>query len=236
MILISFKSPDHTEVLYNAHHLFVFSYCGDDQLEAFFNKWLDIIYNMNHDDRPSLNPLRDTLFRKIEQKMIMNFDISRYRTFNQGHPEKTYGFLIDMIKGYFARGKQERLLKERERAVKVSLSSNKTTPDLEDVEKPAAPIKTKKDAAAASSSTADPLKGNPKAKAKSEAASVLPTSPKSHADKKNKKGKGNGGRSSSPTDKKKIFCNYFFNKGGCNKGDNCLLQSFPESLRCQNER
>ena len=52
MILISFKSPDHTEVLYNAHHLYMFSYYGDDQLEAFYNKWLDIIYNMKHDDRP----------------------------------------------------------------------------------------------------------------------------------------------------------------------------------------
>ena len=175
-----------------------------------------------HDDRPSQNSLRDTLFRKIEHSKLMHFDISRYRTFNEGHPEKTYDFLIDMIKGYRARGKQERLLKERERAVKVSLSSNKTMPALEDVEKPAAPIKTKKDDAAASSSTADPPKGNPQAKAKSEAASVLPTpSPKSHAD-KNKKGKGKGGRSSSPVDKKKIFCNYFFNKGGCNKGDKCL--------------
>ena len=66
MILISFKSPDHTDVLYNAHHLFVFTYYGDDQLEAFYNKWLDIVYNMKHDDRPSTNSLRDMLFRKIE--------------------------------------------------------------------------------------------------------------------------------------------------------------------------
>ena len=109
------------------------------------------------------------------------------------------------------------------RAVKISLTSTKTTPALEDAEKVAAPTKTKKEAATASSSTNDLPKGNPKAKAKSEAASVLPTpSPKSHADKKNKKGKGKGARSSSPTDKKKIFCNYFFNKGGCNKGDQCL--------------
>ena len=237
MILVSFKSPDHTEVLYNSHHLCVFNYYGDDQLEAFYNKWLDIVHNMKQDDRPSQDSLRDTLFRKIEHSKLMHFDISRYRTFNEVHPEKTYDFSIDMIKGYIARGKQERLLKERERAVKISLTSTKTTPALEDAEKPAAPTKTKKEAAAASTSTSDPPKGNPKAKAKSEAASVLPTpSPKSHADKKNKKGKGNGGRSSSPTDKKKIFCNYFFNKGGCNKGDNCLLQSFPESLRCQNER
>ena len=221
MILISFKSPDHTEVLYNAHHLYVFNYYGDDQLEAFYNKWLDIVYNMKHDDRPSTNSLRDTLFRKIEHSKLMHF-ISRYRTFDEGHPEKTYDFLITMIKGYIARGKPERLLRDRERAVKLSLSSTKTAPAPEDVEKPAAPIKTKKENEAAASSTGDPPK-RPKAKAKSDAASVLPTpSPKSHADKNNKKGKGGKGRSSSPVDKKKIFCNYFFNKGGCNKGDKCL--------------
>ena len=222
MILISFKSPDHTEVLYNAHHLYMFNYYGDDQLEAFYNKWLDIVYNMKHDDRPSTNSLRDTLFRKIEHSKLMHFDISRYRTFDEGHPEKTYDFLITMIKGYIARGKQERLLRDRERAVKLSLSSNKTAPAPEDTEKPAAPIKTKKENETAASSTGDPPK-RPKAKAKSDAASVLPTpSPKSHADKNNKKGKGGKGRSSSPVDKKKIFCNYFFNKGGCNKGDKCL--------------
>ena len=127
-----------------------------------------------------------------------------------------------MIKGYIARGKQERLLRDRERAVKLSLSSAKTAPAPEDAEKPAAPIKTKKENEAAASSTGDPPK-RPKAKAKSEAASVLPTpSPKSHADTNNKKGKGGKGRSSSPVDKKKIYCNYFFNKGGCNKGDKCL--------------
>ena len=222
IILISFKSPDHTEVLYNAHHLYVFNYYGDDQLEAFYNKWLDIVYNMKHDDRPSTNSLRDTLFRKIEHSKLMHFDISRYRTFDEGHPEKTYDFLITMIKGYIARGKQERLLRDRERAVKLSLSSTKTAPAPEDAEKPAAPIRTKKENEAAASSTGDPPK-RPKAKAKSDAASVLPTpSPKSHADKNNKKGKGGKGRSSSPVDKKKIFCNYFFNKGGCNKGDKCL--------------
>ena len=156
MILISFKSPDHTEVLYNSHHLYVFSYPGDDQLEAFYNKWLDIIYSMKPDDRPSENSLRDTLFRKIEHSKLMYFDISRYRTFDEGHPEKTYKFLMDMIKGYIARGKQERLLKDRERAVKMTLGTTKITPALEDAPKPAAPTKTKKEDAAAASSAGDP--------------------------------------------------------------------------------
>ena len=92
MILISFKSPDHTEVLYNAHHLYVFNYYGDDQLEAFYNKWLDIVYNMKHDDRPSTNSLRDTLFRKIEHSKLMHFDISRYRTFDEGASRKDLWF------------------------------------------------------------------------------------------------------------------------------------------------
>ena len=126
--------------------------------------------NMKHDDRPSINSLRDTLFRKIEHSKLMHFDISRYRTFDEGHPEKTYDFLLNMIKGYIARGKQERLLKDRERAVKMSLTSNKTTPALEDDVRTAAPTKTKKEDAAAASSAGDPPKGKPKAKAKSEAA------------------------------------------------------------------
>ena len=75
MILVSFKSPDHTEVLYKSHHLYVFNYYGDDQLEAFYNKWLDIVYNMKQDDRPSLNSVRDLLFRRIEHSKLMHFDM-----------------------------------------------------------------------------------------------------------------------------------------------------------------
>ena len=89
--LVSFNSPDHTEVLYNSQ---VFNYYGDDQLEAFFNKWLDIVYNMTPDDRPSKNSLRDSLFRKIEHSKLMHFDISRYGTFNEGHDDKTFDFLL----------------------------------------------------------------------------------------------------------------------------------------------
>ena len=117
-ILVCFKSPDHTEVLYKSHHLYVFSYYGDDLLEAFYNKWLEIIYNMKPDDRPSKNSLRDTLFRKIEHSKLMHFNISRYRTFNEGHVDKTYDYLLEMIRGYIARGKQEQLLNERERESK----------------------------------------------------------------------------------------------------------------------
>ena len=78
------------------------------------------------------------------------------KPFDEGHHEKTYAYLTGMIKGYIARGKQERLLKDRERAVKLSLSSNKTTPALDDADKPAAPVKTKKENEAAASSTGDP--------------------------------------------------------------------------------
>ena len=34
MILVSFNPPDHTEVFYNSHHLYVFNYYGDDGVRA----------------------------------------------------------------------------------------------------------------------------------------------------------------------------------------------------------
>eukprot|EP00435_Cladocopium_sp_Y103_P043617 s3693_g12.t1 len=222
MILSNFRSPDHREVLYNSHHLYMLTYYGDNNLEMWYNKWLDIVYNMNPDDRPSKNSLRDTFFRKIEDSKLMSYDISKYKTLNEGHQDRTYEYLLNVVKGYIQRGKQDRLVLDRERAVKQSLQQSRTTPAETDDTKTAAPsTKTKKEqnAAAASSSTETP---KPKAKPKAKAASVLPTpSPKRHAvDKKNKPG-GRPGRSSSPVDKKKIFCNFHFNKGGCNKGDKC---------------
>eukprot|EP00435_Cladocopium_sp_Y103_P049810 s1489_g15.t1 len=222
MILSNFRSPDHREVLYNSHHLYMLTYYGDNNLEMWYNKWLDIVYNMTPDDRPSKNSLRDTFFRKIEDSKLMSYDISKYKTLNEGHQDRTYEYLLNVVKGYIQRGKQDRLVLDRERAVKQSLQQSRTTPAETDDTKTAAPsTKTKKEqnAAAASSSTETP---KPKAKPKAKAASVLPTpSPKRHAaDKKNKPG-GRPGRSSSPVDKKKIFCNFHFNKGGCNKGDKC---------------
>eukprot|EP00435_Cladocopium_sp_Y103_P025293 s1635_g6.t1 len=222
MVLSNFKSPDHREVLYNSHHLYMLTYYGDANLEAWYNKWLDIVYNMNPDDLPSKNSLRDTFFRKIEDSKLMSYDIQEYKTLSDGHADRTYDYLLNVVKGYIQRGKQDRLVLDRERAVKQSLQQTRTTPaESEDTRSAAPSTKTKKEtnAAAASSSTETP---KPKAKPKAQAASVLPTpSPKRHAaDKKNKPG-GRPGRSSSPADKKKIFCNFHFNKGGCNKGDKC---------------
>ena len=162
----------------------------------------------------------------------MSFDISRYRTFDEGHPEKTYDFLISMIKGYIARGKQERLLKERERAVKLSLASSKTTPALEDVERPAAPTKTKKEDAAAASSTGDPHKGKPKGQDEDRSC-IRPSDTFSQnltPTRTTRKAKVGREDRHHPLTRRRSFANYFFNKGGCNKGDKLSLQSFPESL------
>eukprot|EP00435_Cladocopium_sp_Y103_P003936 s3304_g1.t1 len=220
MVLSNFKSPDHREVLYNSHHLYILNYYGDDNLEMWYNKWLDVVYNMNPDDRPSKNSLRDTFFRKIEGSKLMAYDISKYKTLNEGHQDRTYEYLLNVVKGYIQHGKQDRLVLDRERAVKQSLQQSRTMPAEQDDTRSAAPstkTKKEKEAAAASSSTETP---KPKAKPKAKAASVLPTpSPKRHAADKKNKPSGRPGRSSSPADKKKIFCNFHFNKGGCNKGD-----------------
>eukprot|EP00435_Cladocopium_sp_Y103_P031083 s1948_g7.t2 len=87
-ILTNFKAPDNTEVLYNSHHLYMFQYYGGNQLEAFLMKWKDIIYNMKPDDRPSKNSLRDTLFRKIEDSKLMQYDIHKYKILGEDDPER----------------------------------------------------------------------------------------------------------------------------------------------------
>eukprot|EP00435_Cladocopium_sp_Y103_P049150 s608_g14.t1 len=235
MVLSNFKSPDHTEVLYNSHHLYILQYYGDNQLEAWYNKWLDVVYNMKADDRPSKNSLRDTFFRKIEDSKLMAYDVHKYKTLEEGNADKTYEYLLNMVKGYIQRGKQDKLLLDRERAVKLSLQHSRTSPAEADDSRAAAPsTKPKKESNVAASSTDEPKpKAKPKAKTKAEkeAASVLPTpSPKRHAaDQKNKPGGGGRtSRSSSPADKKKIFCNFHFNKGGCNKGDKCPYSHFKK--------
>lgn len=55
-------------------------------------KWQGIIYSINPDDRPLKKSLRDTLFRKIEDSRLMAYDISKYKTFNESNPDKTYDY------------------------------------------------------------------------------------------------------------------------------------------------
>lgn len=88
-------------------------------------KWLDIMYIMCPDDKPSKNTLRDTSFRKIEDSKLMQYEFSKYKTLFEGNP-KRHKYLSEMTRGYIARGKQERLLQERERAVKLSLQDSRT--------------------------------------------------------------------------------------------------------------
>eukprot|EP00435_Cladocopium_sp_Y103_P067688 s290_g30.t1 len=172
--------------------------------------------------------------RELFAMILANFkspdnteDIHKYKILGEDGPDKTYDKLLEMIAGYIRRGKQDKLLVERERAIKLSQQNARTTPALsDDTTRPAAAkTKPRKEAHAAASSSTERPNPKPKAKpkAKSDAASVLPTpSPKSHSDKKKKPGGGGRtSRSSSPVDKKKIFCNFHFNKGGCNQGDKC---------------
>eukprot|EP00435_Cladocopium_sp_Y103_P013815 s4856_g3.t1 len=122
MILANFKSLDH-----------ILKYCTIlpicNQLEAFYMKWLDAVYNMKaDDDRPSKNSLRDHLFRKFENSKLMTYDIHKYKALREGDPDRTYEYLLEMIKGYIQRGKQDKLLAERERAAKLSFQNSRSTP------------------------------------------------------------------------------------------------------------
>lgn len=143
----------------------------------------------------------------------MACDVSAYNSMSEGDPRKTYNRLCDVIRRYIERQTEDKVIAEKERAVKKVAN---ISPGL----KPTVP---------APKGKAMPVDPNPKKKAKpeEEAASAKPRpNIKKHPEDKNKKGKGKGegkdtprGRSTS-VDKKKTPCKLFA-KGECAKGKDC---------------
>ena len=224
MIIMSFRSTSHVQVMYNAQHLWSLTYPGDKQLSTFLSKWEEMLMNMRPTDIPHEITLRDCLFLKIRDSQFMSFDLKQYNSYRDNDPGKTYEYLMDMMRKYVERQKEDKNLAARERSVKEMLTGGVK----------ATPATTSKDKKDTTKVTAAPAEAGKKKKdgkdsESSQAASVLPTpNPKSHPENKKKgKGRGKGSRSRDPSrapsadDKKKIPCVYHFNKGGCNKGKDC---------------
>ena len=145
----------------------------------------------------------------------MQFDIRYYRTLREGHPEKTYDYLMDMMARTIATEREEKNRIDKAKGIRELLGA--------------------KALAAEKSPKGDGKSKNGKTKENPEnnAAPVLTKpSPKAHNDKgkgkdRGEKGKGKGkrdkskGRSQSQ-DKKSIPCVFYFQKGGCSKGKECL--------------
>ena len=99
----------------NVQGVFEMTYAGDSKLNLFRNQWIHVLSAMREDDRPRDLALRDTLFDKIKGPTTMAFDIRYYRSLREGHENKTYDYLMEMMARTIAteRGEKNRLDKAR---------------------------------------------------------------------------------------------------------------------------
>ena len=97
MILESFRSSTHTDLTFTGKHLHELTYPGDAKLNLFRNQWIHLLSAMRGDDKPRDMALRDTLFDKIRGSTSMQFEIRYFRSIPEGHPEKTYEYLMNMM-------------------------------------------------------------------------------------------------------------------------------------------
>ena len=228
MILSSFKTTTHAEVMYNAYHLHVLNYPGDNKLREFYSKWQEMLANIKPSDMPSKESLRDILHRKLDNNTtLMKIDMNTYDNKREGDPDKSLEYLTNMMVRHIEKGQEKMLLQQRDKAMSsfTNFSDRKATP----VEPDPSPKEKKKPKPKAEPKprTATPAKNREMTPDPHAAASVLPSpNPKQHAKGKSKGKKGGGrDRTKSPSrerkDPKKIPCMFHFEKGGCKRGAEC---------------
>lgn len=84
----------------------------------FFHTWDEILAGMKPTDIPSDETLRDLLWRKIRNSNLMAYDIHAYNSLNEGDPKKTYQNIRDIIRRHIERQTEDKMILEKEKAVK----------------------------------------------------------------------------------------------------------------------
>ena len=62
--------------------------------------------------------LRDLLYWKVKNSNLTSYDIHMYNSLNEGDPKKSYQTLRDMIRRHIERQTEDKMLLEKEKAVK----------------------------------------------------------------------------------------------------------------------
>ena len=225
MIIQSFKTTSHTEVMYSSQHLHEMSYPGDAKLSMFYHRWIEMIANMKPEDTPSETTLRDVLFRKLDNNtQLMKLDLNAWENLPDDDPGKTRDSLQAIMKRHIEKNLEKQLYKERQKAMSnfTNFNDGKQSAAAEPEPKPKPKGKPKAEpqprtATPAREKTPDPKPATP----------IHPSpNPKRHAkgDGKGKKGTHRG-RSRSPSttkkDPSKTPCLFHFEKNGCRKGADC---------------
>ena len=226
MILNHFRTPGQNESMFTMEHIVRTVYPGDSQLDAFYEKWMEIVTNTRPGDMPPDDWFRNSLYKKIRSSTLLLYDIKQYETWLEGDPRNAYQYLIDSIERTIARIRDDKNMAARDKYARDFTASGRPSPQPK-----------------------QPAKGNgKKGKCKSRSASPKDKSkipchfyfvkksctkgrecPYSHDQKiwdNKKKGKGKGGgksRSQPPAHRPKKIdepC-WAWAKGHCKFGKNC---------------
>lgn len=98
---------------------------------------------MNHmeaSNRPNDKLLEDTLYRyrKLEGSQPMKFDLSRYESAIEGDEDRSYQCFLNVMKKHVRKRLEDRLIRDKERAVINAIGNPKATPATEEDPKPKA--------------------------------------------------------------------------------------------------
>jgi hypothetical protein len=112
MLLESFKTFDHSDLVYGFDHLGRLLVKNHD-LHEFITMWNHILDNMGKHNMSDAH-LRDVFYRKIKDEPEMDFDIKLYERMSEGDPNKTYAHLRGCVQKIIQMQEQRKNLAERE--------------------------------------------------------------------------------------------------------------------------
>ena len=90
LILNHFRTPGVRETAFTMEHLVGAHYFGDANIDAFYEKWMEMVSNMMPEDIPPDEWFKDMLYRKIRNSTLLMFDIKQYESWPEGDYRKTY--------------------------------------------------------------------------------------------------------------------------------------------------
>ena len=97
---------------------------GTNQIDQFYQKWMEMTNNMLPEDTPPDDWLRDSLHKKIRNSHLLMFDIKHYESWDEGDNRKTYRHLRNVIERAIARTKEDKHTAARDKYARESDRKN----------------------------------------------------------------------------------------------------------------
>ena len=119
--------------MFTMEHIVRTAYPGDSQLDAFYEKWMEIVTNMRPGDMPPDDWLRNSLYKKIRSSTLLLYDIKQYESWLEGDPRKTYQYLIDSIERTIARIRDDKNMAARDKHARDFTASGRPSAPAPDV-------------------------------------------------------------------------------------------------------